>query len=136
MRFMAGQRRSVAMAGSQRRRYWRAADGAALLVCVLMLSACGRGRLPAAMVDDTVSWVNPTTRADGQPLRDLASVRVQWGKKGGPYDAGSRRVPATPAQVVIHRPQSASAVCYVTIAVDSTGAESVPSVEVCDKEGS
>jgi hypothetical protein len=95
------------------------------------LSGCSRAAAPPPTITDTVSWINPTQTVDGRPLKNLAFVRVMWGRKGGPYTAGARAIPAPATSCVIRRPATPGTVCYVLVAVDSASRESKPSPEVC-----
>jgi hypothetical protein len=87
---------------------------------------------PPPAINDTVSWVNPTTRVDGTPLTNLAKVRIEWGTaQGGPY-TGQTEVTAPGTSIVI--PRSGTGVgtfCYVGFAFDATGLQSPQSNETC-----
>jgi ABC-type glycerol-3-phosphate transport system substrate-binding protein len=104
----------------------------ALLAVLPFLYSCG-GDASAAPVVDTITWTNPTTREDGTPLTNLASVTVQWGSTpGGPYNVGTVSVLTPATSVTVTRAGTGiGTVCYVGMAVDAAGVSSAPSNESC-----
>jgi len=46
--------------------------------------------VPVAFGSATLTWLPPTTRTDGQPLRNLAGYRILWGTTQGSYPNGVR----------------------------------------------
>lgn len=82
---------------------------------------------PSGTGSIAVSWVAPTSNADGTPLTDLGGYRVQWGQTPGSYSA-SASVGAGVSSYVI--PSLSSGTWYVVVrALDTAGNESLPSVE-------
>jgi len=94
------------------------------------VAGCGGGSL-SAQPGDTVSWTNPTMRTDGTPLTNLASIKIRWGMQGGPYDAGEDTVSEPATSTFIPQPPGPRTTCYVAVAVDANGLESVDSNEAC-----
>jgi hypothetical protein len=107
------------------------AAAAALLVAIAAF--LGVGEAPAQAVVDVLSWTNPTTRVDGTPLANLATLRVQWGATpGGPYNGGQLEVAAPATSANVPRPAAGvGTVCYVVTAIDAAGLASDPSAEAC-----
>lgn len=109
----------------------------ALSVAALLAACTPNATSQTAAVSDTVTWTNPTANTDGSALTDLASVRLQWGTAaGGPYSTGSLIVADTSAAPVTTAtvPRAGTGVgtlCYVAVAVASSGTESAPSNEAC-----
>lgn len=106
---------------------------AAVLAILAALGFVFIDRPPEAQAAvDTVSWTNPTARVDGTPLTNLAAVEVSWGTTpGGPYNGGSRTVPAPGTSTTFDRPNTPGTRCYVAVAIDAAGLRSAPSNEAC-----
>ncbi|MHB8414584.1 MAG: hypothetical protein ACYDDA_03765 [Acidiferrobacteraceae bacterium] len=105
------------------------------IVAALILAAlapfAARAQTPALV--DTVIWTNPTENTDGSALTNLSAIIIRWGHaKGGPYTDGSRTVSESPPVTLATIARSNDALrCYVLVAVNSAGAESVQSAEAC-----
>lgn len=99
-----------------------------------VLAALGlyTGAVYSQTVTDVLTWTNPTTRIDGAALTNLASTRISWGKKGGPYTDGSRVVAAPGTTASIQRTGTGiGTICYIAVAIDADGLESTSTGEVC-----
>ncbi len=64
---------------------------AVLLTCLLVTSGCGgsgggSGSSSSSTVGSaTLTWTSPTTKADGQPLTNLAGYKIYYGTSSGNY---------------------------------------------------
>ena len=108
---------------------------AATLALGLLISCGGAGPIPPAdgqTVVDTLNWTNPTTRTDGSPLTNLATIRIQWGSSpGGPFNLGQVDVAAPATTRNITRAANVGTYCYVATAIDANGIPSAPSNAAC-----
>ena len=99
-----------------------------------LLASCG-GPIPPAdgqTVVDVLAWTNPTTRTDGSPLTNLATIRIQWGaSSAGPFNLGQVDVAAPATTRNITRAVNVGTICYVASAIDANGLPSAPSNAVC-----
>ena len=106
-----------------------------LLGGLLLISCGGSSPVPPAggqTVVDTLSWTNPTTRTDGSPLTNLATLRIQWGtNSSGPFNLGQVDVAAPATTRAITRAVNVGTVCYVVSAIDASGLQSAPSNSAC-----
>lgn len=106
-----------------------------LLTAALLISCGGSSPIPPAdgqTVVDTLNWTNPTTRTDGSPLTNLATIRIQWGASpSGPFNLGQVDVAAPATSRNITRTSNIGTLCYVATAIDANGLASAPSNAAC-----
>lgn len=116
-------------------RQWAAAIKRKLIALgISVLTALGlySGAVYSQTVTDTLSWTNPTLRIDGSPLTNLATIKISWGKQGGPYTDGSKSAAAPATTLTVQRTGTGiGTICYVAVAIDADGLQSTPTSEVC-----
>ncbi|HYM58158.1 MAG TPA: hypothetical protein VES79_09350 [Solirubrobacteraceae bacterium] len=99
---------------------------------------CARLAVPAkpapATTTHAVDYQEPTTKADGTPLQDLASIRLYWRVDGGPETVVMLPV-SSPKGGVLRRfsltvPATSGTLSVTVTAVDASGKESARSTPV------
>lgn len=83
--------------------------------------------------DNNLAATAPTTRANGEPLTDLAAIRFYHSQDGADFSLLAE-VPATEAGAVVdylHANQTDGEHCYHATAVRANGLESEPTADVC-----
>lgn len=99
------------------------------LVTLLLLASPAWAVGPVVGAACRISWIAPTTNADGTPLTDLAGYRVYIGTASGVYGAATATV-IQPATTWACGTLSNGQKYTVVTAFDLAGNESVRSLEV------